>query len=88
MLTILKKFNTLRPRQNGHHFTDDTSKCIFLNENGRISIEISLEFVPKGSINEIPALMQIMVWHRSGDKLLSEPIMIRLPGHICVIRSQ
>ena len=30
--------NTLRPRQNGRHFTDDTFKCIFLNENVRISI--------------------------------------------------
>ena len=26
-------FNTLRPRQNGRHFADDTFKCIFLNEN-------------------------------------------------------
>ena len=24
--------NTLRPRQNGRHFADDISKCIFLNE--------------------------------------------------------
>ena len=26
-------FNTLRPRQDGCHFPDDISKCIFLNEN-------------------------------------------------------
>ena len=26
-------FNTLRPRQNGRHFADDTFNCIFLNEN-------------------------------------------------------
>ena len=25
--------NTLRPRQNRHHFPDDIFKCIFLNEN-------------------------------------------------------
>ena len=43
--------NTLRPRQNGRHFTDDTFKHIFLNENVRISIKISLKFVPKGPIN-------------------------------------
>ena len=54
--------NTLRPRQNGRHYTDDTFKCIFLNENVRISIEISLKFVPKGPINNIPALVQIMAW--------------------------
>ena len=30
-------------------------KCIFLNENVWIPIEISLKFVPKGSINNNPA---------------------------------
>ena len=49
--------NTLRPRQNGRRFADDTFKCIFLNENARISIEISLKFVPKGPINNIPSLV-------------------------------
>ena len=43
--------NTLRPRQNDHRFADDTFKRIFLNENVRISIKISLKFVPKGPIN-------------------------------------
>ena len=37
--------NTLRPKQNGRHFTDDTFKCIFLNENKWISLELSLRFV-------------------------------------------
>ena len=41
--------NTLRPRQNGRHFPDDIFRCIF-NENVRISINISLKFVPKGPI--------------------------------------
>ena len=49
--------NTLRPRQNGRHFPDDTFKRIFWNENVRISIKISLKFVPKGPINKIPALV-------------------------------
>ena len=35
---ILVTFNTLRLRQNGHHFLDDILKCIFLNENVWISI--------------------------------------------------
>ena len=35
--------NSLRPRQNGRLFADDTLKCIFLNENVRISIKISLK---------------------------------------------
>ena len=78
--------NTLRPRQNGRHFADDILKCIFLNENVYISIEISLKFVPKGPINTIPALVQIMAWRRPGDKPLSESMMVNLPTHICVTR--
>ena len=66
-------FNTLRPRQNERHFADDTFKRIFMNESIRISIHISLKFVPKGLINNIPALVQIMAWRRTGDKPLSEP---------------
>ena len=80
--------NTLRPRQDGRRFADDTFKRIFLNENVRISIKISLKFVPKGPINNIPALVQIMAWRRSGDKPLSEPMMVTLPTHICVTRPQ
>ena len=81
-------FNTLRPRQNGRHFADDTFKRIFMNENVRTSINISLKLVPKGLINNIPALVQIMAWRRSGDKPLSEPMMVRLPTHICVTLPQ
>ena len=81
-------FNTLRPRQNGRHFADDIFKCTFLNENVSIPVTISLKFVPKGAINNIPALVQIMVWRRSGDKPLSEPMMVNLLTHICVTRPQ
>ena len=69
-------FNTLRSRQKGHRFANDTFKHIFLNENVRITIEISLKFVAKGRINNNPALLQIMVWRRPGDKPLSEPMMV------------
>ena len=41
----------------GRHFPDDIFKCIFLNENVLISIKISLQFVPEGPINNIPALV-------------------------------
>ena len=81
-------FITLRPRQNGRHFTDDIFKCIFLNENARISLKISLKFVPKARINNIPALVQIMAWRCSGDKPLSESMLVSLPTHICVTRPQ
>ena len=80
--------NTLRPRQNGRHFPDDTFKRIFMNDNVWISIKVSLKFVPKGSINNITALVQIMAWRRPGNKPLSEPMMVNLPTHICVTRPQ
>ena len=79
--------NTLRPRQNCCLFAD-TFKRIFLKENVRISIKISLKFVPKSPIDNIPALFQIMAWHQPGDKPLSEAVMVSLLMHICVARPQ
>ena len=54
LVTVL---NTLRPGQDGRHFADDTFKRIFLNENIRISVKISLKFVPKSPMDNIPALI-------------------------------
>ena len=75
---------TLRPRQNGRHFADDIFKRIFLDGNVGISIKISLKFVPKGPINSIPALVQVMALRRPGDQPLTEPMVVRLLTHICV----
>ena len=83
-----KMFNSLRPRQNGRLFADDTFKRIFLNENIRIPTKNSLKFVPKGLINIIPALVLIMDWSRPGYKPLSESMLVRSLTHICVIRPQ
>ena len=80
--------NTLRPRRNEQHFADDIVKRIFFNENVWVSIKMSLKFVPKGLINNIPALVRIMAWRRPGDKSLSEPVMVSLLTHICVTRPQ
>ena len=89
-LTVVKGGNptscdiiTLRLRQNCLHFPDDIFKCIFLNENVLISMKISLKFVPKGSVSNIQALVQIMAWYRPGDKPLSEPMLVSLLTHIC-----
>ena len=78
----------LRPKQNGCHFTDNIFTCIFFNENVWILIKIWMKFVPKVWINNIPALVVIMAWHWPGDKPLSEPMMVRLPMHICIIWPQ
>ena len=56
--------NTFGLRQNGRRFPDDIFKCIFLKENVWILIKISLKFVHKGPINDIPSLVQIMAWRR------------------------
>ena len=53
--------NILRLRQNAHHFPDDIFKWIFF-----------FFF----QINNIPALVQIMAYRQSGDKLLSELMML------------
>ena len=84
----MTSFNTLRPRQNGRHFPDEIFKCMFLFENVWIWIKISLKFVPKVRINNIPALVQIMAWRRTGDKPLSEPMVVNLTdkcAHQCRI---
>ena len=63
--------NSLRLRRNRHYKADDIFKCIFLKRNVWIPTKISLKFVPKGPINNIPALVQRMAWRRPGDKPLS-----------------
>ena len=41
-----------------------------------IPTQISLKFVPKGPIKNIPELVQIMAWRRTGDKPSSETMMV------------
>ena len=82
------KFNSWRPWRNRRYNADDIFKCIFLRENVWIPNKISLKFVPKGPINNIPAMVQIMAWRRPGDKPLSEPMMVSLLTHTCVTRPQ
>ena len=54
---------------------DNIFKYIFLNENDRITIQISLNFVPMSPTDNMPALVQVMAWCRTGDKPLSEPML-------------
>ena len=67
--------------QNGCHCPEDILKWIFLNENVQISINISLKIIPKGPIDNISALVQIMGW-RLNQWWLS------LQTHICISRPQ
>ena len=56
--------------------TDDIFKSIF-NESVWIPITISLKFVPKGPIDYNSALVQVVAWHRTGEKPLPESMLIQ-----------
>ena len=68
--------DVLKPIQNSRYFADYIFRGIFMNENVWIAIETSLRFVPKGPINNIPALVQIRAWHQTSDKPLTEAMMV------------
>ena len=52
-----KDFNSSPPEQYGCHFVDDIFMCIFVKEKFFILFKISLKFVPKGPIDNNPALV-------------------------------
>ena len=77
----------------GYHIEAETKWPPFSRRHFQIDflewkcmINISLKFVPRGPINNIPTLVQVMAWRRPGDKPLSEPMLVILPTHICVTR--
>ena len=53
-----------------------------------ISITLSRKFLSQGQMDNIPALVLIMVYRRQGDKPLFEPTIFVLLTHIGVTRSQ
>ena len=56
-------------------FSDGIFQRIFLKEYNRISINISLNFVPCGLVANKAALVRIVTWGRAGDKPLSETVV-------------
>ena len=54
---------------------EDIFKSIFLNENGKIPIQISLKFIPRSPIHNKPTLFQAMSWRRTGDEPLPKPML-------------
>ena len=68
----VEHFNTLTPTLSGRNFTNDISKCIFLDKNWRILIHISLKLVPKGPVINIIGSNNDLVPNRSQ----SEPILV------------
>ena len=66
--------HTLGPEQNGCHFTE-ILKYIFWKENSDIFIEILLTVV----VDNMSPLTQVIAWHWTGDKQLSEPMVTQIP---------
>ena len=66
---------TLRLRRNGRLSTETLSNSIFSYENYCILILISRENFPNRPIINKPSLVQMMAWHRTGDKALPETMM-------------
>ena len=46
------------------NLAEDISKCIYIND---------FFYFDMGPIDNRPALVQLIAWHRTGDKPLSEP---------------
>ena len=55
--SIAQQAQLISPGHNGRHFADDHFRCIFVNEISCILIKIPLMFIPKGPINNNPALV-------------------------------
>ena len=43
----------------------------------KMSIQVSLMLLPKGPFENMSPFVQMMTWHRIGDKSMSEPKMAR-----------
>ena len=54
-----------------------------------ILIKILLKFVPKGPIDNISALVEIMAWRQIGAKILSQPMLTRFTvAYTCSTRGR
>ena len=80
-VTRPKQGQTKWPQFSWWHFQRD-----FLEWKYRIFFNISVKFILKGPINNIPALFQVMAWHWPGDKPLSKPMMVGLLMLLCITR--
>ena len=59
------------------NLADDIFKCVSMYDKIYILIKTSRKFVPKGPIDNYPALVYVMAWRRIGDKPLSKPVLTR-----------
>ena len=79
---VLVNVNTLRLRQNGPHFADAIFRCISMSEKFCILITISLKFLPKGAIDNTPALSG--VYTKFSGRLPEEPFPWLIQKFPCI----
>ena len=60
-------------------FADDIFKCIFMNEKFCFVIRNLLKFVTKGPFDYKLAVVQVVAWHRTGNKPLPEALLTQFP---------
>ena len=73
-LQSLETLTHLSLDKKSRHFAE---MCIFVIEKAFIFIKMSLP-APNGPFDNDPALVQMMVWCRIGDKPLFEPMPTRI----------
>ena len=88
LVTLETYVDILRLRQNGRYCADDIFNHIFMNEKCFIFINISSKFVPRGSVNNIPVLVQMIAWCRQVTSHYLNPWYPSLLMHTCVTRPQ
>ena len=75
------KINSSPRGQNGHHFSDEIFKYIFMNETFFLNlIRIPLKCGSKGPTDNKSASVKVVAWRRIGDKLLPYPVLIKFTG--------
>ena len=60
---------------------DDIFKCIFLNENDRIPIQISLKLVPMSPVDNKPVLVQVMAWRHQTSNITCTLVGNKIVDH-------
>ena len=71
--------------QNGHHFTNNISKCIFLVENVCALIEISFKFVYQNPIDNKSVLVQVVITDYYIRHTKSQDLTV---SHLVVVSAQ
>ena len=69
-------------------FQTTFSNAFSLRKMYQFSLKISLKVVLMDPNNNISALVQIIAWHRQGNKPLFEPMMVGLLMHMCITQPQ